>query len=112
MLQMPIKMRARFTVYLGSKCRATNAQTNASLFLPNQRKIESYMYKHPIQYLEVHTEQPNIVMQTLYELLRVDYLTYRWTIIRIYHECEGRIDKSVPRDHRLSSLGKPRDAKW
>ena len=23
----------------------------------------------------------------------------------------GRIEKSVPRDHRLSSLGKPRDAK-
>ena len=25
--------------------------------------------------------------------------------------CEGRIEKSVPRDHRLSLLGKPRDAK-
>ena len=25
--------------------------------------------------------------------------------IRIYHECEGRIEKSVPRDHRLSSRG-------
>ena len=25
--------------------------------------------------------------------------------------CEGRIEKSVPRDHRLSSLGKPCDAK-
>ena len=24
---------------------------------------------------------------------------------------EGRIEKCVPRDHRLSSLGKPRDAK-
>ena len=24
--------------------------------------------------------------------------------------CEGRIEKSVPRDHRLSSLGKPCDA--
>ena len=33
-------------------------------------------------------------------------------IIRIYHECEGRIEKSVPQDRRLSSLGKPRDAKW
>ena len=32
-------------------------------------------------------------------------------IIRIYHECEGRIEKSIPRDHCLSSLGKPRDAK-
>ena len=27
----------------------------------------------------------------------------------IYYSCEGGIDKSVPRDHRLSSLGKPRD---
>ena len=27
------------------------------------------------------------------------------------HSCEGRMEKSVPRDHRLSSLGKPRDAK-
>ena len=26
--------------------------------------------------------------------------------------CEGRKEKSVPRDHLLSSLGKPRDAKW
>ena len=25
--------------------------------------------------------------------------------------CEGRIEKSVPRDHRLSSLGKPHDVK-
>ena len=24
--------------------------------------------------------------------------------------CEGGIEKSGPRDHRLSSLGKPRDA--
>ena len=29
----------------------------------------------------------------------------------IYHSCEGRIEKSVPLDHRLSSLGKPRDTK-
>ena len=27
------------------------------------------------------------------------------------YSCEGRIEKSVPRDHRLSSLGKPRGAK-
>ena len=26
--------------------------------------------------------------------------------------CKDGIEKSVPRDHRLSSLGKPRDAKW
>ena len=29
----------------------------------------------------------------------------------IHYSCEGRIEKSVPRDHCLSSLGKPRDAK-
>ena len=27
---------------------------------------------------------------------------------RIHYLCEGGIEKSVPRDHRLSSLGKPR----
>ena len=27
------------------------------------------------------------------------------------YSCEDKIEKSVPRDHRLSSLGKPRDAK-
>ena len=27
------------------------------------------------------------------------------------HSCEGRIEKSIPRDHCLSSLGKPHDAK-
>ena len=26
--------------------------------------------------------------------------------------CEGRIEKFVPRDHRLSPLGKLHDAKW
>ena len=29
---------------------------------------------------------------------------------KIHHECEGEIEKSIPRDHSLSSLGKPRDA--
>ena len=28
----------------------------------------------------------------------------------IHYSCEGGIEKSVPRDHHLSSLGKPRDA--
>ena len=27
-----------------------------------------------------------------------------------HKSCEGGIEKSVPRSHRLSSLGKPRDA--
>ena len=31
---------------------------------------------------------------------------------RIHYSRESRIEKSVPRDCRLSSLGKPRDAKW
>ena len=26
--------------------------------------------------------------------------------------CEDGIEKSVPRNHRLSALGRPRDAKW
>ena len=30
---------------------------------------------------------------------------------RIHYSGEVRIEKSVPRDHRVSSLGKPRDAK-
>ena len=29
---------------------------------------------------------------------------------RIHYLCEGRLDKSIPRDHRLSSLDKPHDA--
>ena len=29
----------------------------------------------------------------------------------IHYSCEGRIENPVPRDHRLSSLGKPRYAK-
>ena len=31
---------------------------------------------------------------------------------RIHYLCEGGIEKSVPCDHRLSSLGKPRDVIW
>ena len=34
-----------------------------------------------------------------------------WARKIIHYLCEGRIEKSVPWDHRLSSLGKPRDAK-
>ena len=34
-----------------------------------------------------------------------------WARKRIHYSCEGKIEKSVPRDHLLSSLGKPRDAK-
>ena len=30
---------------------------------------------------------------------------------RIHYVSEGRLEKSVPQDHRLSSLGKPCDAK-
>ena len=30
---------------------------------------------------------------------------------KIYHGCEGQIEKSVPRVHSLTSLGKPRDAR-
>ena len=30
---------------------------------------------------------------------------------KIYYSCECAIEKSVPRDHRLSSHDKPRDAK-
>ena len=30
---------------------------------------------------------------------------------RIYHGCEELKEKSVPRDHSLASLGKPRDAR-
>ena len=39
------------------------------------------------------------------------YPIYTLMIIRIYYECEGGIEQSVPRDNSLSSLGKPRDAK-
>ena len=34
-----------------------------------------------------------------------------WARKRIHYTCEGRIEKSVPRDHQFSTLGKPRDAK-
>ena len=46
-------------------------------------------------------------MQLLMLVKFADYCNH----LRIYHECEGRIEKFVPRDHRLSSFGKPRDAK-
>ena len=29
---------------------------------------------------------------------------------KIHYSCEDGLEKSVPRDHRLSTLGKPRDA--
>ena len=34
-----------------------------------------------------------------------------WARKRIHYSNEGRIEKSVPQDHPLSSLGKPRDGK-
>ena len=47
---------------------------------------------------------------------RSQYLTLSlpkqwWARKRIHYSCEGRIEKSVPRGHRLSSLCKPRAAK-
>ena len=35
----------------------------------------------------------------------------KWARKRIHYSCEGRIEKSVAWDHRLSSLGKPCDVK-
>ena len=36
-----------------------------------------------------------------------------WARKRIHYSCEDGMEKSVPRDHRSSSLGKPRDAiRW
>ena len=29
---------------------------------------------------------------------------------KIYYSCEGKVEKSITRDHRLPSLGKPCDA--
>ena len=31
---------------------------------------------------------------------------------RIYYSSNGGIENSIPRDYHLSSLDKPRDAKW
>ena len=38
------------------------------------------------------------------------FLLYTY-LIKIYHGCEGKIEKSVHRDHSLASLRKPRDAR-
>ena len=35
----------------------------------------------------------------------------RYARKRIFNRCVGQIEKSVPRDHSLTSLGKPRDAR-
>ena len=37
---------------------------------------------------------------------------YRWARKRIHYSCEDGIEKSVPRNHRLSSLSKPHDDNW
>ena len=40
-------------------------------------------------------------------------LFFKKTVVsKIHCLCEGRIEKYVHWDHRLSSIGKPRDAKW
>ena len=36
---------------------------------------------------------------------------YKAKIIRIYHECEGGIEKNRPKDHWLASRGLPSDDK-
>ena len=38
----------------------------------------------------------------------------KWKVCKkkkIYDECEGQIEKSIPRDHSLTSLGKLHDAR-
>ena len=50
------------------------------------------------------------ILRDFWELI-LRYKKQWWARKRIHYSCGGRIEKSVPRDHRLSSLGKPRDAK-
>ena len=49
-------------------------------------------------------------MEDLIMFLNIKCGTMWWARKRIHYSCEGGIEKFVPRDHRLSSLSKPRDA--
>ena len=59
----------------------------------------------------------HVVSQRIYDFLEA-FFTFsiiKWGIKwrarkRIHYSCEGGIEKFVTRDHRVSSLGKPRDA--
>ena len=50
-----------------------------------------------------------IEVTALLENLRSEFKRYAGK--RIYHGCEGQIEKFVPRDHSLASLSKSRDAR-
>ena len=49
----------------------------------------------------------------LVNILKNQSLTFQGVTVehRTYHECEGSIEKSVPRDHHLASPGLPSDDK-
>ena len=73
----------------------------------------THMVVKSCQSLVKATAPCDIASQRIQELLKA-YFKLKKTMVskkRFHYLCEGGIEKSVPQDHRLSSLGKPRDAK-
>ena len=72
--------------------------------------MSSYLVCHVIVMPSSYT-----ALQCIHELLGAlfkDKMRYLMVSNKnIYYLCEDRIEKLGPRDHRLSSLSKPRDAK-
>ena len=74
--------------------------------LPYGRQVTSLLFKwrhHGILLLRYS--------ETSGSFLNIKCGILRWARKRIHYLCEGRIEKSIPQDHHLASLGKPCDAK-
>ena len=61
----------------------------------------------------------HVASQRIQDFLKAFFMCFqykmRYLVVikkRTIYSCEGGIEKSVPRDIRLSSLRKPRDANW
>ena len=59
-----------------------------------------------------HLSEFRIFLKTLSSFSNINEVLGGEQEKSIHYSCEGVIEKSVPRDHRLSSLSKPRDANW
>ena len=58
----------------------------------------------------IASERIMAILETYFKIKKT--VLSKKNIAYYINSCEGRIEKSFPQDHHLSSLGKPRDAKW
>ena len=83
-------------------CFCCHLQTSLKNYFKNTIRVSNSLEPDQARYSVWPDQGPNWLQR-----LSVDEKSHQQQAmnIRIYNKCEGRIEKSVPQDHRLSSLG-------